>query len=228
MKSDDTLREINELTIALVGLSLSNEQNFPSTYGTKNESFEITVKNAASLTVALRNVSYRDIYESLLEAGCFNMKLLDGALVCLRYRFKGGEVIEHSLSYFPSPDLEHFQNDPEAYLSDDIYADIVSRRIVAFPIRFDFNADAGRYVDVDHPYSHLTLGQYENCRIPVCSPVTPLAFGSFILRNFYNTAFQKLSNELPESRFRFDRTISPNEQQIAHLVLTSLCSTPRN
>lgn len=222
MNSDVTLREINDLTSAMVGLSLSNEQNFPSTHGTTSASFEITVKNAAALTVALRNVPYRDIYESLSDAGCFNMKLLDGALVCLRYRFEGGEVVEHCLGYFPSPDLEHFQNDPEVYLSDDIYADIVSRSIVPFPLRFDFNADIERYVDVDHPYSHLTLGQYENCRIPVCSPVSPLAFGGFILRNFYNTAFRKFSTEIPAPRFRFDRTISLNEQQVAHLVLASL------
>ena len=222
MKSDDTLREINDLTAAMVGLSLSNEQNFPSTHGTPSASFEITVKNAAALTVALRNVPYREIYESLSDAGCLNMKLLDGALVCLRYRFEGGEIVEHCLGYFPSPDLKHFQNDPEVYLSDDIYADIVSRSIVPFPVRFDFNADIKRYVDVDHPYSHLTLGQYENCRIPVCSPVSPLAFGGFILRNFYNTAFRTFSNEIPAPRFRFDRTISLNEQQVAHLVLASL------
>jgi hypothetical protein len=221
MKSDDTLREIYALMEAMVQLSLSNEQNFPSTHGTTNLSFEITVKNAASLTVALRNVSYRHIYDSLSDAGCFNMKLLDGALVCLRYRFEGGEVMEHCLSYFPSPDLEHFQNDPEAYLLDDIYADIVAKNIVPFPIRFDFNADTARYLDVDHPYSHLTLGQYENCRIPVCSPVSPLTFGSFILRNFYNTAFRKFSNEIPAPGFYFDRTISQDEQRVAHLVLTN-------
>jgi len=219
MKSDDTLREINELMAAMVGLSLSNEQNFPSTHGTTNLSFEITVKNATSLTIALRNVSYRDIYDSLSDAGCFNMKLIDGALVCLRYRFERGELMEHCLSYFPSPDLDHFQNDPEAYLIDDIYADIVARNIVPFPIRFDFNADTARYADVDHPYSHLTLGQYENCRIPVCSPVSPLVFGGFILRNFYNTAFRKFSNEIPAPGFLFDRTISHAEQQVAHLVL---------
>ena len=28
------------------------------------------------------------------------------------------------LCYFPSPDLEHFQNDPELYLGDEIYADV--------------------------------------------------------------------------------------------------------
>jgi hypothetical protein len=221
VKANDTLLEINQLTAALVGLSLSNEQNFPSTHGSPEARFEITVKNAGELTAALKNVSYIDIYSALSEASCFNMKLLDGALVCLRYRFEAGNIIEHNLSYFPSPDLEHFQNDPEVYLMDDIYADIVAPNIVPFPIRFDFNADEERYVDVDHPYSHLTLGQFKNCRIPVCSPVSPLAFGGFILRNFYNTAFRKYSAEIPAPNFRFDRTISASEQQVPHLVLVA-------
>lgn len=221
MKPEDTLREINDFTTAMVELSLSNEQCFPSTHETIGSGFEITVKNASFLTLALKNVSYKDIYDSLSAAGCFNMKLLDGALVCFRYFFKNNLIVEHSLSYFPAPDLEHFQNDPEVYLSDEVYADIVSRNIVPFPIRFDFNSDAERYKEIDHPYSHLTLGQYENCRIPVCSPVTPLAFGEFILRSFYNTAFRKYSREIPTPTFRFGRTISQGEQRVAHIVLTT-------
>ena len=74
--------------------------------------------------------------------------MLDGALVTLRYRFRNGEVSEHSLSYFPSPDLEHFQNDPEIYLQDEIYADVVARNIVPFPVRFDFFDDPNKFTRV--------------------------------------------------------------------------------
>lgn len=218
MTPKQTLKQINELTEALVGLSLSNEQNFPSTHGDPNEGFEITVSNAASMTIALKNVAYRDIYSELAKARCFNFKMLDGALVSLRYRFRVGVVSEHSLSYFPSPDLAHFQNEPELYWDDEIYADIIARNIVPFPIRFDFSDDATKFVDVHHPYSHLTLGQYEDCRIPVCSPLGPLAFGGFILRNFYNTAFRKYSEEIPVSPLAFGKTITANERRIPHLV----------
>jgi hypothetical protein len=186
--------------------------------GNPKGTFEITVNNAASLTVALKNMAYRDIYSELERARCFNFKMLDGALVSLRYRFRAGVICEHSLSYFPSPDLDHFQNDPEVYLLDEMYADVVARNIVPFPVRFDFSDDAAKFVDVHHPYSHLTLGQYENCRIPVCSPLGPLAFGGFILRNFYNTAFCKYSEEIPVSVLRFAKTITVKEQKIPHLV----------
>jgi len=218
MNPQQTLKQIHELTETLVGLSLSNEQNFPVTRGNLGAEFEITVSTAAGMSVALKNLPYSDIYCELEKARCFNAKMLDGALLSLRYRFRAGTVREHSLSYFPSPDLEHFQNEPEVYLEDEIYADVIARNIVPFPIRFDFSDDDQKFVDVDHPYSHLTLGQYQNCRIPVCSPLGPLAFGSFILRNFYNTAFRKYSTKVPTSALSFHRTITANEQQIPHLV----------
>lgn len=218
MTPKQTLEQINELTQVLVGLSLSNEQNFPTTQGKPNGAFEISVSNAAGMSVALKNVAYRDIYGELEKARCFNVKMIDGALVSLRYRFLAGEICEHSLSYFPSPDLEQFQNEPEIYLEDEVFADIVAKNIVPFPVRFDFSSDEEKFVDVHHPYSHLTLGQYKNCRIPVCSPLGPLAFGGFILRNFYNTAFRKYSANFPTSKLGFANTITAEERKIPHVV----------
>jgi hypothetical protein len=218
MTPKQTLRQINKLTEAFVGLSLSNEQNYPVTHGKANAAFEITVSTAAGMSVALKNVAYRDIYSELERARCFNIKMLDGALISLRYRFRVGVICEHSLSYFPSPDLEHFQNEPEIYLEDEIYADVIARNIVPFPVRFDFSDDPAKFVDVHHPYSHLTLGQYENCRIPISSPIGPLAFGGFILRSFYNTAFRKYSEKIPVSTLAFANTITANERMILHMV----------
>jgi hypothetical protein len=203
----------------MVGLSLSNDQNFPSTRGQLDGEFEITVSGAGRMAAALRNVAYREIYAELEQARCFNLKMLDGALVTLRYRFRGGDLCEHSLCYFPSPDLEHFQNDPEIYLLDEIYADIIARNIVPFPIRFDFSDDPAKFVEIHHSRSHLTLGQFKNCRIPVCSPVSPLTFGGFILRNFYNTAFHKYSDKIPAAKPLFANTITRKERDIPHIVL---------
>ncbi len=219
MTPKDTLSQLTDLMTALIALSLSNEQHFPSTKGDLENAFEITVGNAASMSVALKNIAYQDIYRELDQARSYNFKMLDGALVILRYRFLSGEIIEHSLSYFPSPDLEHFQNDPELYLLDEIYAEVVARNIVPFPIRFDFNRDEATFVEIHHPHCHLTLGQYENCRIPVSAPLGPLTFGAFILRNFYNSAYRKCSEEIPIEASVFANTITAREREIPHLLL---------
>ena len=76
MTPQQTLMQVKELTETLVGLSLSNEQNFPATHGNTNAAFEITVSTAAGMSVALKNVAYRDIYAELEKARCFNMQCI--------------------------------------------------------------------------------------------------------------------------------------------------------
>ncbi len=121
------------------------------------------------------------------------MKLADGALVQLLYETHDDKIVSHRLAMFPSRDLESFQNEPELYQSDNIFADILSRSIVTFPVRFDYNRS-----DIQgHPNSHLSLGQYKNCRIPVYGPIMPKTFINFILKSFYNSFLRiKLKNAL--------------------------------
>lgn len=214
-----TLNEINNLILQMVQLGLSNEQNFPSTKGDSEKMFEITIGNASALTIALKNLPYDEIYREIEQARAFNVKMLDGALITFRYRFCDGVIAQHLLSFYPSPSLNVFQSEPDLYTEDQTYADVVSRNVVPFPIRFDYQSDPAKFVEIYHPYSHLTLGQYANCRIPVCSPVGPLIFGEFLLRNFYDTKEEKYSNQLPAGRHYFPSTITANEENIPHMVL---------
>lgn len=211
-----TLSQIKQILIKFAEIGLSNGENYPSTSGKQSRLFEITVNKASALSIALKNRPYDEVYRALADSGSYNIMMLDGAMLVFQYVFDLGKINKHTLSYFPSPNLESFQNEPEIYEQDEIYADILSRRIVPFPIRFDF--DSSTYEEVSHPYSHLTLGQYKNCRIPVCSPVPPFVFGGFILRNFYNTVFEKYSDKIPKSKTFFDKTISRKEESIPHLV----------
>lgn len=130
------------------------------------------------------------------------------------YTFQRGALVKHALSFFPSPNLLEFQNDPEIYMQDVLYAEVVDKNIVVSPIRFDFDPD--NYVDYHHPKSHLTIGQYKNCRIPVSAPLTPYQFLNFILRSFYNTAFHSYCNDIQPRAAFFERSISDREQGFPH------------
>ncbi len=218
MQPQQVISEVHAITASLVRLGLSEDQNFPSTPGKAGGAIEITVNNASQLTIALRNLPYRQIYDELVKARAFNMKLIDGALIVLRYAFRNGQLTDHSLSYFPAPDLEHFQNDADIYLTDEIFADIVARNIVTIPLRFDYSNDANKFIEIHHPYCHLTLGQYKNCRIPVSAPLSPVTFVAFILRSFYNTAARKFSDEINVPTFFFARTITDKEFKLPHFA----------
>lgn len=123
------------------------------------------------------------------------------------------------MAFFPAPKLDEFQSAPEWYLRDDVCVDVVARTTTPTLLRFDYDAREGRHRPVTHPKSHLTLGRYEGCRIPVTAPLTPYRFIDFVLRNFYDTAQTCYSNGLPRSTTRFDDTIDASEKHVLHVAV---------
>jgi hypothetical protein len=158
-------------------------------------------------------------YRELDENEAYDVKLIDGGLLLLQYRFnEAGKLLQHRLGYFPNPTLPTIDEAPDLYEQDELYGDIVARRLVRFPVRFDY-APAD-HKDVVHPASHMTLGQYENCRIPVAGPVGPFTFGTFIVRNFYCRAYTKHKNTFDKNPPALERVecITLAEKRISHFV----------
>ena len=208
-------KQIHQITSTLIQVGLSVEQNFPSINGGY-----IYISGKHDLSVALKNIAYKQIYDLLESEKNYNIKLIDGALLQFMYIFSEGKLKKYRLAFFPSPTLEEYQNNQDIYELDEIYSDILSKNIIPTPIRFDF--DPENAIPVHHPSSHLTIGQYQNCRIPVTFAITPNMFMDFILRNFYNTAQSKYSVEL---KFKltslFENCIEPGEKSILHLTIHS-------
>jgi len=204
--------QILNITSKLILTGLSVQQNYPSI-----KEGSIYISGNKNLSVALKNISYDKIYSILEEENNYNIKMIDGALIQLMYSFENNVLKKYRLAFFPSPNLEEFQNNSEIYEMDEIYADIIDKNIITTPIRFDY--DPENYSSIDHPKSHLTIGQYTNCRIPVYAPITPNIFINFILRNFYNTAFIKFTETLNfKSSALFENCIDDKEKKILYLA----------
>lgn len=209
--------EIQNITNFLVYEGFADDQNWPVRRG-RGDTATISFPNA-QLASMLRNIPYKDLYQSQREARSYNILMLDGALIQINYEFDQSTVIRCRLAFLPSPDLEAFQNDPELYDADLLYAEVVSRQVVTVPIRFEFDDREGVARDVDHPRSHATLGQYSNCRIAVSAPVTPGVFVGFILRSFYNTAIRAISGGAPCAPHRWVDTITAAEAELLHVAI---------
>ena len=219
MSTLETVRkEIFDLTSQLVEVGLSSDQNFPSTKiytGEKEQVTELSISRADEISFALRERPYAEIYASLRERRAFNILMIDGAMVQLRYRFRGNALMKHVLAFYPSRDLLEYQNDPDLYELDLVYADVVSKGIVTSPIRFDFDEES--FQEFTHPKSHFTIGQYKNCRIPVSNALTPYRFIHFILRAFYNTPFLAYCSSWRGSAIDFPGTATAQERADLHL-----------
>ena len=207
---------INELITYLVTISLADDQCF-AFQRSDRDIVQVTFAGAEHVSIALRDRSYREIYQHLKQDRAYNVKMLDGALIQMMYAFANGTLQRHRLAFFPAPHLEEFQNNPDIYQDDEIYADVIAKNIVPFPVRFDY--DAGHDQELVHPKSHLTLGQYEHCRIPVTAPMTPFWFIDFILRNFYHTASVRYTDRLPVQGGSFAKSILPAERDVVHMVV---------
>lgn len=208
-------KELNTVISDLISLGLCVDQNFPATCTNSDGNIEINWSDAKNLSIVLKNISYLDIYEELNKDRNYSAKFIDGALLQMQYVVSGEEIISHRLAFFPAPNLESFQNDPEIYLKQDIYADILAKNIVPVPIRFDFSNDEEIYTELYHAKSHATFGQYKNCRIPVSGILTPYMFVDFILRNFYSNIHDKFEVRRT-SDISLIRTISKAEERLIH------------
>ncbi|MEA3252687.1 MAG: DUF2290 domain-containing protein [Pseudomonadota bacterium] len=214
---DQIYSQITTLTSDLIGVGLCDRQNYPSKKTFRDNVVEVSSGSSEGIALALKEISYIDLYNELDRLSSYGIKMLDGALISFDYRFKKNELCSHRLAFFPSPYVEEFQNNPEVYLEDEVYAEVVSKCIVPFPLRFDYDIDPESFREVFHPKSHLTLGQYKNCRIPVSAGLTPFRFLDFILRNFYHTSFSVYSCNLTGFEQSFNTSIYESERKLVHV-----------
>ena len=209
--------EIHNLTAKMVEVGLCVEPNYPTRTthpSDKGAVEEVSISGLENASVALRNRPYREIYETLREKRNFNMRLIDDALIQFRYQFRQDKLLKHVLAFYPSPDLLEYENNPEIYEDDILYADIVMKDIVTTPVRFDFDED--NFEDYVHPKSHFTIGQYKNCRIPVIAGLTPYRFLNFVLRAFYSTPYHHYCSNWQGSSPDFDNTATAREKADIH------------
>lgn len=178
---------------------------------------EIGISGVKDIAIALKNMPYEELHSVLESEKFFNFRLADGGLVQMIYLFKDNRIWKHKLGYFPSPNFEPYQNEAELYMEDCVYLEILDKRILPVAIRFDYDCTEGVHQDLTHPKSHLTLGQYKNCRIPVCSPISPSLFIEFILRSFYNTALINFSDIINFNFIRFDQNATAKEMDRIHI-----------
>lgn len=218
MSPTDTLSQIKIIMEKMIQTGLSNAQNYPYLKKVGAGESEIGISGAPVLSISMKDAPYGEIYRQLDQGRAYHIRMIDGALLQMCYRFVGRVPVEHRLCVFPSPILDNYDSDPAPYENDELFADIIGRGIVHVPIRFDFNADTAKHIDVKHPKSHLTLGQYPNCRIPVDAPLTPARFVKFVLRNFYFTAFEGANLDKIDATHKFSESLSKNEKKLTHVV----------
>ncbi|MCR4575076.1 MAG: DUF2290 domain-containing protein [Lentisphaeria bacterium] len=210
---------IKNILTELMNKSLCIDQNLPSK---RNIESEIIIDSGKHENDDFRtsylmknNVKYEDIYNYCLKHRHFICQMFDGSLIQIMYVIKNKNIAKHSLSYFPNPDALNFITENKDIINDDYCEDINVNNIVRFPLRFDYNTT----VTNSEPYSHLTLGSYKNCRIPVSSPLLPRHFFDFIFKFFYNVAYCKSGINITKNEICLPYTLTEDQKQDFHIFI---------
>ena len=217
MTTHDVRKQLQDIYSRLISTNLSVRQFYPKEHSLIGGGVGIGSLPLGS--ISLRDVSYEAIYTEIETNDSYHIKFPDGGLLIFQYIFGGeGGLEKHRLCYFPSPALPSVDEAPHLYENDELYGDIIQKKLTRFPIRFDY--EPANHKDIDHPASHLTLGQYENCRIPVDGAVSPNAFVMFLLRNFYSRSYRKNKNKLDKRPCHIPAmsTLTNAERRISHFI----------
>ncbi len=210
------LAEINYITEVLIRSGLSIEQNYPCCYNKDGKDI-ISWSNHSGNSITLKSIPYKYIYKEILKLKNYNIKLIDSSLIQFFFIFEKNKIIFHKLSCYPNPDplaLDSFSEDANELLEG--YFDNRANNVFP-PIRFDY--DESRADIITHPKSHFSIGQFEECRIPVNRPITPNVFMKFLLRNFYNPLFLDNISLLDlKIKNKFNKTIHHKEKEIIHFA----------
>ena len=210
--------DIDGLISSLIEVGICDDQNF-SSIRVNGKLVDVTFHGSEGVSIGMKDLEYEVVYREFIKNRSYSVKLIDGALIQMMYRINDCKLTQHRLAFYPSPSLRSFREDPDSYMRDDLFFEIVGRRIIPFPLRFDFDSGEGVCIDVKHPKCHLTLGDIEGCRIPVSAPLTPRWFVEFILRNFYNVDSYDFVSCLPEHKVKLSRSISDNELGLVHVIV---------
>lgn len=211
-------RQIKELTSTLITVGICQDQNYPCIISCAGGVHKIEISGERNYSIALKNIKYKEKYEQIKSEKLYNIRMIDGLMILMLYTFCSSGLLKHTLNFFPSPYLENFQEFSEEYYNDEIYADMIDLNSVHIPIRFDYDSESGACIE--HPISHLTIGQYKDCRIPVSSGISPYHFIRFLLQNFYNSAYKKNKEKIDRCNYndiKFDETIYDKERTLIHI-----------
>lgn len=213
------LVEINNIVDILRKCALSAEDNNAQIIGD-----DVVWAGYENITEVLKDRPYSEIYKQCVNSKAYTIMMIDGGILQFMYRVHSNHIFEHRLAFLPNPFAKNFGLSEDSFDEEFENFEVLPQELnlhaqspMISPVRFDFSNEDKKHVIVKHPRSHMTIGGYMNCRIPVAGPVSPTEFVVFILRNFYHSKFNSDLEAKLTLKKPYQNNIHIDEQSILHL-----------
>lgn len=176
------------------------------------EVVEITHENKSNESNILydRHLPIEKIMNILLENKEYNLLLYDRSIIKYQFTISNGKICKERLIFIKKHNYLWTKDEINKKDIDDFGIDWFQEE-ASIPIVIRIDYDDENYEDIIHPITHMTLSNYEECRIPMMGAVTLYNFMNFVLNFFYNDSL-KCSSVFEETNI----TISQNEKKRLH------------
>ncbi len=151
-----------------------------------------------------------DLYNELLIHDQFNIEFIDGSILIFQCLLNKEQIKKQRIIYI-KPFLNMYNECSENFDSWEAYqiAEETSN-LLNFPLILRVDYDC-KETKADHPYSHLTISNIENCRIPIVSNISFERFVEFILHQIFNIY------NIDINKANYPKTIRDNETKMIHI-----------
>ena len=205
------LRDIEQTLTELRSKELWRDERSPSQKPTSGNKMEISFsgKNDKSSIVYDNHITSSDMIDTLVKNHQYNILFYDKGFIQAEFIVDGNKVIKERLVFMKKHNKIWDAEEIQDFESNDI--DWFSEAF-GVPIMLRIDHDPDEHVDGDHAATHLTLSNYESCRIPMKGIVSFSEFVRFVLFHFYN-----IKLDLPVWRFDDSDTITELEKKMIHM-----------
>ena len=90
--------DLDAIIGSLIERGIGDDSNF-SVLRPSGSFWEITFSGAEHVSIAMGDVDYSDIHRELTERRCYSVKLIDGGLLQMMFRFADDRLAQHRLAY---------------------------------------------------------------------------------------------------------------------------------
>lgn len=198
----------NDLILEVKGESIRrfSESGYNITWNGKNPNSNIIYDN---------NIGIDYIMKQLLENQQYSILLYDRSLIQFEFILEDN-VIKKQRMLFIKKHNKIWDKDEIVSISSiqdvDFFDYFFENEGIPTMIRVDYDKDNS--INCDHPVSHMTISNYETCRIPIKSLMSCTKFIKMILYHFYDL---KIDKKYPDFEYIDNDTITEDEKNMIHL-----------
>lgn len=166
----EIVKDINNTINELRRINLIRDERGLSEKMTGVDSFEISFsgKTSANSIMMDKNVSAFNVMNKLLQERQYTILLYDKGIEQAEFCIKNGELVKERLVFlkrhnqiWEKKEIQHADAEDEDWFAEE-----------GIPVFIRIDYDPFEHIECDHPSAHLTLSNYESCRIPMKNVVS--------------------------------------------------------